>query len=71
MVCAISACVHHTNYLWVGFHYPPWLGPEDKLECVRHTNRMRHRRVTTRLRGKVWPLIFNLGLVNSPIERVD
>ena len=41
---------------WVGFniyrsHYPPWLGPEDKLESLHAT-----RRVTTRLWGKVWPL---------------
>ena len=30
-----------------------------------------HIRVTTRLRGKVWPLIFNLGLINSRVAQVD
>ena len=70
-MCVIGACMHHTNYLWVGFHYPPWLGPEDNLECVHHTNRVHHHRVTARVRGKVWLLIFNLGLVNSRVAPVD
>ena len=64
-VCVIGACVHHTNYLWVGFHYPPWLGPEDKLGCVRHTNCVCQHHVTACLRGKVWPLIFNLGWLHE------
>ena len=53
MILVQGNCILPTT-MCVGFHYPPWLGPEDKLGCVRHTSRVRHRCLRAIIDAKVF-----------------